>query len=40
MTALINILGACVIVFAVWCLAWLGLYTDAVRRAEEEEEQE
>lgn len=37
MTALINVLGACVIAGAAIFIAWLGLYTDAVRRREEEE---
>lgn len=36
MSTLINILGACVVVGAVIGVAWLGLYTDALRREEEE----
>lgn len=34
MTALINVIGTCIIVGAVIGIAWLGLYTDALRREE------
>jgi len=36
MTALINVLGACVLVGAAIFVAWLGLYCDAVRGEEED----
>lgn len=35
MSALVNVLGVCVIAGAAIFIAWLGLYTDAVRREEE-----
>ena len=37
MTALLNVLGACVIAGLAIFVAWLGLYCDAVRDEEEGE---